>query len=192
MCAHYLGIRQLQVDSCHFWAAKKKRHSIICDALVFCWHRTQPEIGQLQGAPCELLWKEAWPHHFSGLGLCWHRIPPEIGQLQGALCEPQWKEASFHHLWCLGLCWHRTQPEIGQLQGAPDQQQSKEVLFLYLSCLGLCWHQPQPEIGQLSRCPSAAAVYSGVIPSSVVPWSMLAPDSTRNRTTSRCPSSAAV
>ena len=32
----------------------------------------------------------------------------------------------------------------------------------------------------------------GVIPSSVRPWSLLAPDSTRNRTTSRCPFSAAT
>ena len=154
MCAHYLGIKQLQVGSCHFWAAKKKRHSIICDALVFCWHRTQPEIGQLQGAHSELLWKEAWPHHFSGLALCWHRIPPEIGQLQGAPHELQWKEALLHCLSGLGLCWHHTPPKIGQLQGALPEQPWKEASFHRLWCLGLCWRLTQPKIGQFQDAPA--------------------------------------
>ena len=48
----------------------------------------------------------------------------------------------------------------------------------------------RPEIGQLQGAPPAAAMTRGVAPSSVVPWSLLAPDSTRNRTTSRCPFSS--
>ena len=41
------------------------------------------------------------------------------------------------------------------------------------------------------RCPLWAAMIKGVAPSSVLPWSLLAPDPTRNRTTSRRPQWAA-
>ena len=99
-------------------------YAIICLALVFvrflvesganksglCWHRTQPEIGQLEGAHCELLREEAFLHHVSGPCLCWHRTQPEIGQLQSAHSELLWKQVLRHHLSCLGLCWHWTQP----------------------------------------------------------------------------------
>ena len=68
----------------------------------------------------------------------------------------------------------------------------KEALIHHLFCLGLCWHRTRPEIGQLQGAHSPAATERGVDPSSVVPWSLLAPDSTRNRTTSRCPSPAAT
>ena len=88
--------------------------------LGLCWNRTQPEIGQLQSAHSELLWKEALILHLSCIRLCWHLTQPEIGQLQGAHSELLWKEALLQiHLSLFGLCWHRTWPIIGQLQGAP-------------------------------------------------------------------------
>ena len=45
------------------------------------------EIGQLQGAHSELLWKKALLHRLSGLGLCWHLTQPTNEQLQGSLSQ---------------------------------------------------------------------------------------------------------
>ena len=89
------------------------------------------------------------------------------------------------HLWCLGLCWHRTQPEIGQLQHA---------LSAAAACKGVPpsfvhWSVSAPDSTRnwtTSRCPSSAAENKGVAPS-VMPWSLFAPNFIRNRTTSTCP-----
>ena len=48
--------------------------NVLCIGLS--WHPTPPEIGQLQGARSELLWKEGRIYQSSGLGLCWHRTQP--------------------------------------------------------------------------------------------------------------------
>ena len=117
---------------CPCWAAMGR-------GVALCWHRTQPEIGQLQDAPSELLWKEALLQYLSCLALCWHPTQPEIGQLQDAPSELLWKKVLLRYLSCLGLCWHPTPPEIWQLQGAPDELRRIEVL-LHQLCLGLCWH----------------------------------------------------
>ena len=53
----------------------------------------------------------------------------------------------------------------------------KKGLRLYASCKTFA----------ISRWSFSAAMNRGVAPSFVRPWSLLAPDSTRNRTTSRCP-----
>ena len=90
------------------------------------------------------------------------------------------------------FCWHRTPPKIGQLQDAHSELLWKGALFRHVWCLGLCWHPTQPEIGRLQGAPPPAAIRRGVDPSSVVPRSLLAPDSTRNWTISRCPFSAAM
>ena len=88
---------------------------------------------------------------------------------------------------CSSVCpalvfsWHQTLPSSGELQGA-----------LCLTSLDLCWHRTQPEIGQLQGGPLQAATRRRVSPASVRPWSLLAtgcllaPDTTRKRTTSRC------
>ena len=68
----------------------------------------------------------------------------------------------------------------------------KKALLCYLSCLGQSWHLTQPTIGQLQGAHSEMLWKKGVAPLSIVLWSLLAPDSTRNRTTSRCPFSAAM
>ena len=47
-------------------------HHLWCVGL--CWHRTQPEIGQLQGAHSQLLWKEALLQYEPRLALCWHQL----------------------------------------------------------------------------------------------------------------------
>ena len=101
-----------------------------------------------------------------------------------------WIEALLH-LSCLGLCWHRTPPEIEQLQRALSELLHIKAL-LHLSFFGLCWHRTLPEIGTASRCSFRTATCRGVSPSSGRPWSLQAPDSTRNRTTSTCPSWAAT
>ena len=59
-------------------------------------------------------------------------------------------------------------------------------------CLGLFLARDSTRSPTTSRWPFWAALNRGVVPSSMVPWSLLAPASTRNRTTSRCHSSAAT
>ena len=71
-----------------------------------CWHRTQPEIGQLQGHIYELLQTMVLLHHLWWLGLCWHQSQPEIGRLQGHHSELLCKELLPHHLSVLGLVLH--------------------------------------------------------------------------------------
>ena len=55
-----------------------------------------------------------------------------------------------------------------------------EALIHHLSCLDLCWHRTPPAIRQLQGAHSELL-------SEEASWSLLAPDSTRNWTTSRCP-----
>ena len=91
------------------------------------------------------------------------------------------------------FCWHRTRPEIGQLQDAHSELLRKGALLHCLSCLGLCWHRTRPEIGQLQGAPCSSCYEKRRCSNHLsVPWSLLAPDSTRNRTTSRCPFPAAM
>ena len=73
------------------------------------------------------------------------------------------------------------------IQGARSQLLSKEALLRCLSGLGLCWHRTPPTIAQLQGAHSELLCKEALVHHPVVPWSLLAPDSTRNRTTSRCP-----
>ena len=100
---------------------EKRCHSIICGALIFCWHLTPTKNGRLQGAHYQLLWREVFFCSLLCQGLYWHPTPPEIGRLQGALPELQCKEALLHCLSCLDLCWHPTPPAIGQLQDSHSE-----------------------------------------------------------------------
>ena len=85
---HNQEIAQFQIDiALHCKKDVKRRCSIIWRALVFCWHRPQLEIGQLQHCLPQQLWKEELIQYQSCLGLCWHPTPPAIGQLQGALSQ---------------------------------------------------------------------------------------------------------
>ena len=191
--------KQLQGSLCELLWKEGLLHHLF--GLGLCWHPTWPESEQLQGALCQLLWKAALLHQSSGLGLCWHQSQPEIGPLQGALCQLLWKAALLHQSSGLGLCWHQSQPEIGPLQGALCQLLWKEALLHQSSGLGLCWHQSQPEIGQLQGHHSELLCREASLAPTktkarhilcVVPWSLLAPDLTRERTTSRCPLLAAM
>ena len=170
---------------------EKRSCSIVCPCLGLCWHRTQPEIGQLQGAPHELKCKEVSFHH---LVLPWSLLAPDSTRNRTTsrcpFCSCNVKRCHSIICACLGLCWHRTQPEIGQLRGAHSAAATKRGFFsIICRALGLCWHRSPPEIGQLpgaqtqscyvKRC-HAPLICRGTC-------SFLAPDSTRNRTTSRCP-----
>ena len=68
-----------------------------------------------------------------------------------------------------------------------------EAFLHHLCCLGLCYRKSGHfRMRKTSKCPFRRAMERGVAPVSVLPWSLLAPDSTRKRTTSRCPFWAAM
>ena len=68
-----------------------------------------------------------------------------------------------------------------------------EAFLHHLCCLGLCYRKSGHfKKRKTSKCPFRRAMERGVAPVSVLPWSLLAPDSTRKRTTSRCPFWAAM
>ena len=135
----------------------------------------------MENSTIEILWQNTVELPSSILFI-FIRRHGEIGQLQADHCKLQHTEACLHHLWCFGLYWHRREPEIGQFQGDHSELLHKEAL-LHLWRFGLCWHQNKPEIGQLqSDCKLLCA--KALIHPSLVPWSLLAPEATRNRTTS--------
>ena len=84
LCWHPTQPEIGQLQGAPHGSNEKRRHSIICRALVFVGTRLNQKSDNFKVPFVSCNVKRCCSIIYQCLGLCWHPTQPEIGQLQGA------------------------------------------------------------------------------------------------------------